>query len=64
MTLYNTSFSHPEFTVKRLPSNAELRMRVLAYNLQGPANAAFQLNIRTQAAALHRTGNYQLYVDT
>lgn len=56
MTLYNTSFAHPEFIVKRLPSNVELRLRVLAFNLQGSANSAFQLNIRTQAAALHRTG--------
>lgn len=61
MTLYNTSFGNPEFTVKRLPSNVDLRLRVLAFNLQGSASSAFQLNIRTQAAALHRTGMILLH---
>lgn len=66
MTLYNTSFAVPEFTVKRLPSNAEYRLRVLAYNRQGSASSAFQLKIRTLPAALHRTGKryYSIYKQT
>lgn len=54
--LYNTSFRHASFVVKRLPSDSVFRLLVTAFNAQGSAATSVRLRVRTQPAPLLRTG--------
>lgn len=55
VVLYNTSFKHADFVLKRLPSDSVFRIKVMAYNLQG-SSAPFRLRVKTLPAPLLRTG--------
>ncbi|XP_055706645.1 uncharacterized protein LOC129803854 isoform X2 [Phlebotomus papatasi] len=54
--LYNTSYRHPDFTLKRLPSECDLIIKVLAFNLQGSSNW-YRLHAKTLPAPLLRTAS-------
>ncbi|GAB0086941.1 hypothetical protein DMENIID0001_011680 [Sergentomyia squamirostris] len=54
--LYNISYRHPDFTLKRLPSESDLIIKVLAFNLQGSSNW-YRLHAKTLPAPLLRTAS-------
>lgn len=54
--LYNATFRHAAFVVKRLPSDSAFRLLVTAFNAQGAAATGVRLRVRTQPAPLLRTG--------
>ncbi|XP_059609040.1 hemicentin-1 [Phlebotomus argentipes] len=54
--LYNASYRHPDFTLKRLPIECDLIIKVLAFNLQGSSNW-YRLHAKTLPAPLLRTAS-------
>ncbi|KAM8713629.1 hypothetical protein ACLKA7_013880 [Drosophila subpalustris] len=55
--LYNASYKHAEFTVKRLPSDSAFNIRVTAVNAQGASKMAYRVRGRTLSAPLLRTAS-------
>lgn len=55
LMLYNTSYKHSDFMLKRLPSDSLFLIKIMAYNQQG-SSEPFQLRAKTLPAPLLRTG--------